>query len=75
MGCGVRRSAVQIPFSVLAFGTQAIRWHLSIERTPNTQPRFGHDVRVDHRRLDVLMAEQLPPGAEVVAVLQRRVAE
>ena len=44
---------------------------LSVEWTAYAQARLGHDVCVDHRRLDVLVPEQFLHGANIVTVFQQ----
>ena len=46
-----------------------------MERGAHPQTRLGHDVGVNHRRIDVLVPEQFQNGANVVAVLQKVRAE
>ena len=44
---------------------------ISVERAADAATGFVQDVCVDHRGGDILMAEQLPDGANVVAGLEQ----
>ena len=47
------------------------RWAFSsIQRTSHTQPRLIQDVGINHRRRDILVAQQLLNRANVIPVLE-----